>query len=231
MNNYKVLFFDSGPIISLVMSRLVWILPELKRHFGGKFYITPAVHRELVERPLSIKRFEFEALQVEKLINEGVLELYGQVPEKISTQLVNLANSTFTINNQNIDVIQAGELESVSCVLEGNAEGVVMDERTLRLFIENGNELESLLEKRFNSNVVAKAENIKQFMLLTKKVKIIRSIELVAVAFKLGVLDAYIPHQPDGKEVLLDSVLWAVKYNGCAVTDEEIEQIKKYVLK
>ena len=30
----KILFFDAGPVISLVMSRLPWILPELKRKFG-----------------------------------------------------------------------------------------------------------------------------------------------------------------------------------------------------
>jgi hypothetical protein len=212
------------------MSRLVWILPELKRHFGGKFYITPAVRKELVERPLSIKRFEFEALQVEKLINDGVLEIYDKVPQKIANQLVTLANSAFSINNNAIDVIQSGELESVSCVLDANAEGVVMDERTLRLLIENGPELETLLERRFNSDVIANQNTIKQFMQITKNVKIIRSIELVAVAYKLGLLDSYIPNQPDGKEVLLDSVLWAVKYNGCAVMDEEIEDIKNYLL-
>ena len=48
----KAIFFDAGPIISLVMSRLGWILPLLKKKYGGKFYITPAVSMELIERPL-----------------------------------------------------------------------------------------------------------------------------------------------------------------------------------
>jgi hypothetical protein len=213
------------------MSRLVWIIPELKSHFGGKFCITPAVKKELVERPLSIKRFEFEALQVEKLINDGILEVYPKVPKNISSQLISLANNTFSANSHNIDVVQSGELESVSCVLDTEAEGVVMDERTLRLLIEDGKELKSLLERRFNSEIEADQGNIRKFMQLTKKIKVIRSVELVAAAFQLGILDGYLPRQPDGKEVLLDSVLWAVKSNGCAVTDEEIEQIKIYVLK
>ena len=55
----KVLFFDAGPIISLVMSRMWWVLPKLKKEFGGTFYITPAVKFELVERPLQTKRFAF----------------------------------------------------------------------------------------------------------------------------------------------------------------------------
>ena len=46
-----ILFFDAGPVISLVMSRLAWLLPDLKKQFGGKFYITPAVKNELVDRP------------------------------------------------------------------------------------------------------------------------------------------------------------------------------------
>ena len=74
--NTKILFFDAGPIITLIMSRLSWILPELKKQFNGKFYMTPAVHYELIERPLTMKRFKFEALQVSKLVHEGVFEVY-----------------------------------------------------------------------------------------------------------------------------------------------------------
>ena len=59
MAKSKILFFDAGPIITLVMSRLIGILPDLKKKMNGKFYITPAVHKELIERPLMIKRFEF----------------------------------------------------------------------------------------------------------------------------------------------------------------------------
>ena len=51
----KALFFDAGPVITLVMARLVNVLPLLKAKYGGKFYITPAVHKELVERPISEK--------------------------------------------------------------------------------------------------------------------------------------------------------------------------------
>jgi hypothetical protein len=123
----KALFFDAGPVISLVMSRLGWILPYLKKQYGGHFYITPAVKIELVDRPLSVKRFEFEALQVMKFINEGVLEIYPTLPKKRISQLINLANSSFSVNGKDIDVIQEGEMESVACTIEIGAEAVVMD--------------------------------------------------------------------------------------------------------
>ena len=227
----KALFFDAGPVITLVMARLVNVLPLLKAKYGGKFYITPAVHKELVERPISVKRFEFEALQVEKLIRDGTLEVYDKVPKKKILELINLANGTFSLDGKNMDVIQSGEMESVATALEIRAEGVVMDERTLRLFIENNKEMVKLLESRFKKQVVADQKKMDAFSSALKEVTIIRSIELAGLAYKMGLLDGYVPEGKEGKEVLIDAVLWATKFNGCAVTEEEIEDLKKFLLK
>lgn len=236
--NNKILFFDAGPVISLVMSRLVWILPELKKKFQGRFYLTPAVQRELVERPLTVRRFEFEALQVMKLIREGILEKYNHVPQKKVLELQSLANSSFQLNGKNMDILQSGEMESVASALELKA-AVVMDERTLRLFIENREEMKKLLENRFQKTVRVDKAKMNLFSNSLQGITIIRSIELVGVAYKLGLLDSYIPlakeQEPGtaekaGQNILLDSILWSVKYNGCAVTEHEIEEIKEYLL-
>lgn len=226
----RTLFFDTGPIITLVMARLIWILPKLKEKFGGKFYITPAVKMELIERPIGIKRFEFEALQVSKLIRDGILEVYENVPQKKVARLKNLANSSFRIKNKNMDIIQSGEMEAVASALETGAEAVVMDERTLRLFIENNKEMEKLLEMRFRRDVVPNREKMNQFSRQLKSVRIIRSIELIAVAYKMGLLDSYLPPRKGGRATLVDSVLWAAKYNGSAVTSHEIEEMKRVLL-
>lgn len=225
----KVIFFDAGPAISLIISRLVWILPLLKEQFNGKFYITPAVKKELVERPLTTRRFQFEALQVIKLINDGVLEVYNKVPQQTASQLINLANSTFQVDGKNIDIIQSGEIESVSCALELNAT-VVMDERTLRLFIEKPSGMVKLLESRFMKDVTVDKKQMNKFQQLLKNISILRSIELVGVAYKKGWLDSYLPPEKNGRELLVESVLWATKYSGCAVTDHEVEEIKNYLL-
>ena len=226
----KALFFDSGPIISLVMSRLWWVLPAMKKQFGGNFYITPAVKFELVDRPLQTKRYSLEALQVMKLIRDGTLEVYDNIPQKSITNLIKVANSSFKIKNKSMDIIQEGELQSVVAASELNVP-VVIDERTLRLFIEDGKEMKNLLERRFHHPVVADQMKIDSFANNFKNVKIIRSIELVAISYKLGLLDPYIPKKKLGRNVLVDSVLWAVKTNGCAVTDHEIEEIKQELLK
>lgn len=227
----KALFFDTGPIITLVMSRLVWILPELKKKYGGKFYITPAVKRELVTRPMEIKRFEFEALQALKLIKDGVLEVYEDVPQKEVARLHAIANSSFKIEGRNMEIIQSGEIESVVCALQAGAEAMVMDERTLRLFIENGEEMKALLERRFQKPITVEKENMKSFSQELGGIKIIRSIELVGVAYKMKLLDSYLPTQKNGREILLEAVLWAAKFNGAAVTEHEVEEIKDFLLK
>ncbi|MBI2668994.1 hypothetical protein HYX14_04070 [Candidatus Woesearchaeota archaeon] len=224
------LFFDAGPIITLVMARLWWILPELKKRFGGKFYITPAVRKEVIERPLNIRRFQFEALQVQKLINDGVFDVYPQIPTaKIST-LIHLANAGFSSGGKTIDIIQSGEMESVSCAVEMSA-GVVMDERTLRLLIENSSELQKLLEVRFHKQVDVDLQKIREFQQQLGKPQIVRSSELISVAYQMGLLSGYAPKGEKGRTVLLDSVLWNAKFNGCAITEQEIEELKKVLLR
>src|SRR3989338_4001428 len=226
----NVLFFDTGPIISLVLSRLSWLLPELKKQFGGKFYITPAVKLELVERPLQIRRYSLEALQVAELIRKGVLEVYPSIPTAKVEQFQKLANTSYEVNQKMLDIIQLGEMQSVTCAKELNA-SVVMDERTLRLFIENSAELELLLERRFGDDVIAQKKNIAQFQKQFQGMTIIRSIELVSIAYKLGLLNSYLLDMKNAHEILINSILWATKYNGCAVTEHEIDEIKKFLLK
>ncbi|MEK7074128.1 MAG: hypothetical protein AAB968_00005, partial [Patescibacteria group bacterium] len=64
------------------------------------------------------------------------------------------------------------------------------------------------------------------------KTKILRSVELVTVAFEFGLLDRYVAAGeekaiPGIRQKLLESVLWGLKMNGCAVSGKEIEQITR----
>lgn len=226
----KIIIFDSGPIISLAMARLLWILDPLKKRFGGRFYIPPKVKEELVTKPLQIKRFGFEALQVMKLIREGVLEVYSEVPQQEIEELMSIANRAFSIKGKRLEIVQEGEMEAVAIYRRLNADALVMDERTMRLLIENHQEVRSLLEYRFKQKVSADLQTAQKFDQQLGEIKVIRSIELVIAAYKYGILDGYIPKLKEGKKILLDAVLWNVKFNGCAVTGKEIEEIEKYLL-
>ncbi len=229
-NSNNVLFFDAGPIITLVMSRLAFILPELKKIFNGKFYITPSVQYELVQRPLTTKRFEFEALEVMKMIKEGTLEVYGNIPTKQVQSFKKLANSAFSMGKKTLDILQEGEMESITSALQHNA-SIVMDERTLRLLIESNQDMKSLLEHRNKSKVTTNKEKMDQFSKQFSSIPIVRSIELAAVAIQKGLLQNYLPPLKHGEEILHDAVLWATKFNGCAVSEHEIEELKQILLK
>ncbi|MBI2656373.1 hypothetical protein HYX03_01385 [Candidatus Woesearchaeota archaeon] len=53
----------------------------------------------------------------------------------------------------------------------------------------------------------------------------------MAIAYEHGLLDDYITKIPDARKNLLESVLWGVKLNGCAVSKDEIEQIVRIEIK
>ena len=49
------------------------VLEELKKRYDGEFYITPAVKKELIDRPLKGKLFKLEALQLMSFISKGII--------------------------------------------------------------------------------------------------------------------------------------------------------------
>ena len=73
-----------------------------------------------------------------------------------------------------------------------------------------------------------KSKNFESFV---RNIKTIRSIELVTLAYEHGILDNYLTKIPDARKNLLESVLWGVKLNGCAVSRDEIDQIVKLEMK
>ena len=71
----KILIFDSSTLISFSMNGLYDELAKLKKIFNGKFIITEDVKREVIDKPLTIKRFELEALRIKQMLDEKILEM------------------------------------------------------------------------------------------------------------------------------------------------------------
>lgn len=222
----KALIFDAGPIISLSINNLLWILAELKQRFGGEFYIAEAVRAELVANPLRGKRFKFEAMQVESLIESGVLKIIDdRVVKQKADELKALANKAFYLHKYPMQVVQEGEMETLAAAITMGIETAVVDERITRMLVEKPEQLEKILEKKMHADVTVDHEKLRIFNTMMKNIQIIRSIELAAVAFERGLLNKYLVEIPNARRELLDSILWAIKLNGCSVTEEEIEEI------
>ena len=228
----RSIIFDAGPIISLATNNLLWVLEPLKIKFGGEFYITNAVKEELVDRPLSTKKFKFEAIQVERLVEENVLSVVDNnfIREK-TPMLLGTANQIFRAYNNYIRIVHFAEMSALAASVSLNSDSVVIDEKTTRFLIENPRMIAEILKKTLHTSVHVNESNLKEFRDSVKSIKIIRSVELVAVAYEQGMLDSYITKIPDAKRNLIESVLWGLKLNGCAVSKDEIDQLVRIELK
>ncbi|MFH1408866.1 MAG: hypothetical protein ABIH34_03090 [Nanoarchaeota archaeon] len=221
----KSLIFDSGPIISLAMNNLLWLLSPLKKQFQGSFVITPGVKNELIDHPMEIKRFEFEALQVLKELNVGTLTLFQD--ERLADEkdhLLELANRLFWAGKRPIPLVHSGEMETVAAALMGQAGIVVVDERTTRLLLEQPKALLPILQHKMHATITLRQSALKIWQDKTAHLQVIRSLELVLMAYRMGLLDSYIS-QGITKKTLLDSLLWGLRLNGCSLPNEDLDDL------
>ena len=132
-----------------------------------------------------------------------------------------VANNTFFGRGRAIRIIHRGEASSLalSRILdEKKIKNVIaVDERTARMLGEKPDNLKRLFGEKIHMNITAKQENYKYF----KGFKFIRSAELVYVAFKKGFFEL------KDHDTVLDALLYAVKFKGCAISGEEIREILK----
>lgn len=223
----KAIIFDAGTLISLSMNGLTNELVKLKKIFDGSFLITNQVKSEVIDKPLTIKSFELEAFRTKKLLDDGILELaedYGfdncRVEEK-AREIMEFANSFFQGPRGPVNIMHLGEASCLALSKMLNDQKItniiVIDERTTRILVEKPENLEELLSRKLHIRIKTIKKNFEYF----KNFRVIRSVELMYVAWKKGLVEI-----KDGV-LLLDALLWALKSKGCSVSGEEIEEMKK----
>ncbi len=228
----KVIVFDTGPIISLTTNNLLGLLTNLREKYKGSFYITSSIRRELIERPLETKKFKFEALQVLRCIHANVLEVFDSKElRKKTLHLLDLANKCFRADGRFIQIAHYAEISGVMAAVLNKAEAFVVDERNTRLLIEDPISLKEILSRKLHTGISVDRKNLNEFRDMTQGVKLIRSVELVSVAYELGLLNKYLVNVPNPKKTLLEAVLWGVKLNGCSVSEREIRDIVRIEVK
>ncbi len=229
----KVLVFDTGPIISLTINNLLWLLDCLKKEYTGEFYITPAVYDELINKPLSTRKYKLEALQVLPYITKGILKVYNNLPIiNIAKELEEYANHTFEMEQTFVQIVHKGEIEAVATAIFLKADAIVIDERTTRHLIENPEKIAQHMENTIHKKVFINWQNLKKIKELIGDLRVIRSVELVTVGYEKGFLERYTENVatkivPNIKQAVLEGALWGVKLNGCSVKEEEIDDILK----
>ncbi len=226
MNSKKFLIFDAGPLISLTMNGLLNILEKLKeKHENIEFILTPQVRREVIDKPIKIKKYMLEAVKISELLEKGVLKdskdfLDNNQLAKETQRIINLSNSIVRAQGRKVEIVHEGE---ASCLAFANLikkeNLIVIDERTTRLLSEDPENIGKILERKVHSPVEIIKENLEEF----KNYRYIRSTELVFFALKNDLLDL-----KKNKETLL-ALMFGLKYKGTAITTKEIEEMKTLI--
>lgn len=223
----KYLIFDAGPIISLTMNGMISVLEKLKEDFEGEFILTSSVKQEVIDRPLKIKKYALEAIQVQALLDKKIFRMAEEIIDKITLEketkkILKISSGVLRVahTGEKINLIQEGEASCIAFSLLCNQENlIVIDERTTRLLTEAPQNLKTIMEKKLHIPLTIELSSIKIF----KNLKFIRSAELLFIAYKKNLL----PFKKD--EQTLDALLYGVKTKGTAISSLEIEEMKKMV--
>lgn len=223
----KEVLCDSGVFISLTMSCLDPILGFLHEKFGVNFVVPPSVEEEMVRRPLSkgMKHYAFSAIKIKEAINDGlIIPVNADVKEDMH-RILHSANNLFFGKGKPLKLIQEGEAEMLALAKRLDVNNILIDERTTRMLIEAPYQMKEHLAEELRVNVMADKKSLSEFTSFTKGMTAIRSSELVMIAYENGFFD----HFGDLKLQALEAALYKVKFSGCSLRFDEIEQYMKMV--
>src|SRR3989344_1590390 len=220
------LVFDTSSIISIATNNLLDVLEQLKKRFKDDFIISDAVKKEVLDHPLTIKKYKLEAIMISNLINNNILRKYTNINiEKKTMNLLSISNEIFLANETPIKILDKAEVESLvlTQVLQGT---FVVDERNIRLLVEDYKKLAQLLERKLDRKITINNQNIKLFKSEIKDINIIRSADMMTIAFELGLFKD-LENKYTNRAEILDGILWGLRLRGCAISTEEIDEILK----
>jgi predicted nucleic acid-binding protein len=216
------IIFDASTLISLSEKCFFHLLERIQSHSNARFLISESVWKETVETPQRIKRFELNAERVKEAVETGWLEIVQPTREsgKLAEQIADWSNHAFFIEKKPFAILQAGEIESMALYVSLKAQALAIDERTCRMLIEEPARLQNYIGMKQDKKVKRNDENIQSIQELFRKAVIVRSVDLLAWAYRHGLFK----FELDQNIHALEAALYAVKFSGCSVSGEEIEQ-------
>jgi len=219
------LTIDSGSLISLSTSCLFDIIKELS-NLGIRFVVSTSVVEESVSYPLKVKRFELNALRISRGISDGWLHTMKLDESSLAMkkQIMEHANRSYYSKHGPITILQEGEAEIMALAYVLNANGIVTDERTMRMLIEDPYGLKDLLQMRRGEKIKINPEVAEFFRKKFKDIVVVRSAELIALSYEKGILQKIVGDVPN----LLEGALYSLKYAGCSLSSEEIERFLRH---
>jgi len=213
--------FDTGVLIGFSQTCLLPVLSDIKKDVGD-FIITTGVRYECIDRVRNNMRFKLSSLRITDQLNNFIFKIYpgdNKLNEK-TKELLDLTNSMFFINGRPLHIVDFGEAECLALLSLTKANCLAIEERTTRMLIEDPDALlEILKRKHHNKNIELNREKYNKFKTMLGEVSVIRSVDLLSFAYEKGILKGIITNKE-----YLKSALYALKFNGCSVSFEEIDE-------
>ena len=213
------IIFDSSSLISFTDACLLGTLKDITNEIGVEIVIPEYVAIETIDKPLKVHKYMIHAVRIKNAVNDGWIKV-----EKINNESKNFVNETmehindlYSIRGHPLQIIQKGEVEALALIKELGANVLAVDERTTRLLIENPEALRGLLERRHHQSVEINKERLHELEKTFDGLVIVRSIEIAALAFKRQLINRN----------MIRPVLYALKYNGCGISEREIKEFMK----
>ncbi|MBS3061673.1 MAG: hypothetical protein J4215_03770 [Candidatus Diapherotrites archaeon] len=219
--------FDSSVLISITEKCFLKILQRLHHQHGLRFVIPQSVFEEAVHHPESIRRFELNAVRLKQAVMDRWIEVIPQSDalRSLYAEFAELSNNSFFVNEKPLQLLQAGELEALAVFKSLNADALAIDERTCRMMLEDPYRLQSLIARRMDRQVQTDSSRLKKLSDLLGRPTVVRSCDLLALAFSEKLFEGELSQSKQG----LEAALWSVKFAGCAVSGIEITDFLRSV--
>lgn len=220
-----VIVVDSSSIISCSMNCVSWIFDELKEK-GFQFVVPKAVEKEVIYSGLETQKFKFESIRVMRHFITKSFTVVEDHYSGMTSTLLNYANSSFRVKNQNLKILQEADAEVAALAKQINADAILTDERTLRLLIESPDSLQGLMQHRLHTDVQVNKNSVHEFQRQVGNIPVFRSADLAAYAASAGIFDEMIEttkiYDKNSRKDVIEGVLFALRFSGCGISFEEI---------
>lgn len=211
---------DAGILISLSSSSLMDIVSFLSDH-NLEFIISPGVKDEVITKPINdeLKEYYLSAVRIKKCIKDGDIDIAEF--DLDTEEIMRYANNMFYVRGEPLKLIHKGESELLVLAQKLGLEHLLVDERTTRLLIEGPNLLRKHLEDEFGVNVMVEESSFRELTSRISFLRPVRSSELIFLAYEKGYFQSF----GEFEEEALEAALYRVKYSGCSISFDEIEQL------
>jgi hypothetical protein len=218
---------DASSLISLTGSCMDSTLNFFHERFGTRFLIPQSVEYEAVERPLSFKSkvHSFSALRIKDLIQDGIIEVVPGDEREKTKKMMDLGNSIFFARGRPVKLIHLGETEMLVLSKKLQISSLLMDERTTRILVENPVSMKEHLQAEFGTNIMVNKKNLLDFDSMLEGLNVMRSTELVYIAYENG----FLKHFNKLEKQAAEAALFSLKYSGCAISFQELKEYSKMI--